>query len=61
MSLASRTQEASANSTALLQMTLRAWPSCSYEDGANISDSAVLLEVGRQLGLPEEELQAALG
>ncbi|KAL4443051.1 hypothetical protein ABPG77_008542 [Micractinium sp. CCAP 211/92] len=33
----------------------------SYEEGANISDAAVLLEVGRQLGLPEEELQAALG
>lgn len=34
---------------------------CSYEDGANISEASVLLEVGRQLGLPEAELQAALG
>ena len=32
----------------------------SYEEGANISDAAVLLEVGRQLGLPEAELEAAL-
>lgn len=35
--------------------------SCSYEEGGNISDAAVLLEVGRELGLPEQELQAALG
>lgn len=34
---------------------------CSYEEGANISDATVLLEVGRQLGLPDAELQAALG
>lgn len=33
----------------------------SYEEGANISDPKVLLEVGRQLGLPDAELQAALG
>ncbi|KAL4457794.1 hypothetical protein ABPG75_012659 [Micractinium tetrahymenae] len=33
----------------------------SYEEGANISEAEVLLEVGRQLGLPEQELQAALG
>ncbi|KAI7837679.1 hypothetical protein COHA_008472 [Chlorella ohadii] len=32
-----------------------------YEEGGNISDAEVLLEVGRQLGLPEAELQAALG
>ncbi len=36
-------------------------PSRSYEEGGNISDAEVLLEVGRQLGLPEAELQAALG
>jgi 2-hydroxychromene-2-carboxylate isomerase len=37
-------------------------PAClSYEEGANISEPSVLLEVGRQLGLPEAELQAALG
>ncbi|EFN58796.1 hypothetical protein CHLNCDRAFT_140580 [Chlorella variabilis] len=33
----------------------------SYETGDNISDAATLLDVGRQLGLPEEELQAAFG
>jgi protein-disulfide isomerase-like protein with CxxC motif len=33
----------------------------SYETGDNISDACVLLEVGRQLGLPEQELQAAFG
>ncbi|PSC71556.1 DSBA oxidoreductase [Micractinium conductrix] len=33
----------------------------SYEAGANITDTGVLQEVGRQLGLPEAELQAALG
>lgn len=33
----------------------------SYEEGGNISDPSVLLGVGRALGLPEAELQAALG
>lgn len=37
------------------------FPSHSYEAGANITDTGVLQEVGRQLGLPEAELQAALG
>ncbi|KAL4858031.1 hypothetical protein ACK3TF_001985 [Chlorella vulgaris] len=31
----------------------------SYETGENISDTDVILDVGRQLGLPEEELQAS--
>lgn len=33
----------------------------SYEEGANISDTAVLMEVGRQIGLPQAELEASLG
>lgn len=44
-----------------LPASLPPGPCCSYEEGANISDAEVLMEVGRQLGLPEQELQSALG
>ena len=36
-------------------------PPPSFEEGRNISETAVVLEAGRALGLPEDELAAAFG